>query len=174
MRALFTPTHRALHQFGGFHDLRPINRDAWLDGLAERYAADERTVQPSTPRARGTTRRRHHRKPRPRRLALHQPAAAALPRRAWALRVDAPKLAHGAPYLAHTAKPFSAEPGERVAHADSLEPAKIAVVGDDRASSSGAYPPCTVKDRRPARPRGRPRTRHPQPELRSILRPPGR
>jgi hypothetical protein len=40
MRDLFTPSHRALHQFGGFHDLRPIDRDAWTAGLAERFAAD--------------------------------------------------------------------------------------------------------------------------------------
>ena len=44
MRDLFTPTHRALHQFGGFFDLRPIETDAWLEGLAERYAADDCTV----------------------------------------------------------------------------------------------------------------------------------
>jgi len=44
MRDLFTPTHRALHQFGGFYDLRPIDQDAWLEGLAERFAADECTV----------------------------------------------------------------------------------------------------------------------------------
>jgi len=41
MRDLFTPVHRALHQFGGFHDLRPIDRDAWTAGLAERFAADD-------------------------------------------------------------------------------------------------------------------------------------
>lgn len=41
MRDLFTPSHRALHQFGGFHDLRPIDRDAWTAGLAERFAADD-------------------------------------------------------------------------------------------------------------------------------------
>jgi uncharacterized protein len=40
MRDLFTPSHRALHQFGGFHDLRPIDREAWTAGLAERFAAD--------------------------------------------------------------------------------------------------------------------------------------
>jgi hypothetical protein len=40
MRDLFTPTHRALHQFGGFHDLRPIDADAWHPGLAERFEAD--------------------------------------------------------------------------------------------------------------------------------------
>jgi hypothetical protein len=41
MRDLFTPAHRALHQFGGFHDLRPIDRDAWMAGLAERFEADD-------------------------------------------------------------------------------------------------------------------------------------
>jgi len=40
MHDLFTPAHRALHQFGGFHDLRPIDREAWLAGLAERFSAD--------------------------------------------------------------------------------------------------------------------------------------
>jgi hypothetical protein len=41
MRDLFTPTQRALHQFGGFHDLRPIDDEAWESGLRERFAADE-------------------------------------------------------------------------------------------------------------------------------------
>jgi len=40
MRDLFTPSERALHQFGGFHDLRPIEDDAWLSGLEERFASD--------------------------------------------------------------------------------------------------------------------------------------
>jgi hypothetical protein len=44
MRDLFTPTHRALHQFGGFFDLRPIETEAWLGGLAERFAADDCAV----------------------------------------------------------------------------------------------------------------------------------
>ena len=47
MRDLFTPSHRALHQFGGFYDLRPIDHDAWMEGLAERYAADECVLKPS-------------------------------------------------------------------------------------------------------------------------------
>ncbi len=47
MRDLFTPSQRALHQFGGFHDLRPIDRGAWMDGLAERYAADDCAVEAS-------------------------------------------------------------------------------------------------------------------------------
>jgi len=45
MRDLFTPSHRALHQFGGFHDLRPIDRGAWTAGLGERFAADACTVE---------------------------------------------------------------------------------------------------------------------------------
>jgi hypothetical protein len=40
MRDLFNPSHRALHQFGGFHDLRTIDREAWMGGLEERFAAD--------------------------------------------------------------------------------------------------------------------------------------
>jgi AAA+ ATPase superfamily predicted ATPase len=45
MRDLFIPTHRALHQFGGFHDLRPIAREDWEAGLAERFSADECTLE---------------------------------------------------------------------------------------------------------------------------------
>jgi hypothetical protein len=45
MRDLFTPSHRALHQFGGFHDLRPIDREAWMTGLAERFIADGCTFE---------------------------------------------------------------------------------------------------------------------------------
>jgi hypothetical protein len=45
MRDLFTPSQRALHQFGGFHDLRPIDEDAWVNGLGERFSADECTVE---------------------------------------------------------------------------------------------------------------------------------
>lgn len=40
MRDLFTPSQRALHQFGGFHELRPIDEDAWTPGLRERFEAD--------------------------------------------------------------------------------------------------------------------------------------
>jgi hypothetical protein len=40
MRDLFTPAHRALHQFGGFHALRPIDVDDWTSGLGERFAVD--------------------------------------------------------------------------------------------------------------------------------------
>jgi DNA-binding transcriptional ArsR family regulator len=46
MRDLFTPSHRALHQFGGFHDLRPIDDEAWMKGLGERFAADDCEIQP--------------------------------------------------------------------------------------------------------------------------------
>lgn len=46
MRDLFTPSHRALHQFGGFHDLRPIDAEAWRRGLTERFAADDCEVEP--------------------------------------------------------------------------------------------------------------------------------
>jgi uncharacterized protein len=45
MRDLFTPSHRALYQFGGFHDLRPIDDHAWAQGLGERFAADDCEVQ---------------------------------------------------------------------------------------------------------------------------------
>jgi uncharacterized protein len=46
MRDLFTPSQRALNQFGGFHELRPISDDAWGAGLAERFAADDCHVEP--------------------------------------------------------------------------------------------------------------------------------
>ncbi len=46
MRDLFTPSHRALHQFGGFHDLRPIDADAWISGLSERFLADGCILRP--------------------------------------------------------------------------------------------------------------------------------
>ncbi|MGI8571913.1 MAG: hypothetical protein ACR2L9_04705 [Solirubrobacteraceae bacterium] len=45
MRDLFTPSHRALYQFGGFHDLRPIDDNAWAGGLGERFAADDCEVE---------------------------------------------------------------------------------------------------------------------------------
>jgi DNA-binding transcriptional ArsR family regulator len=47
MRDLFTPADRALHQFGGFHDLRPIDHDAWVEGLSERFAADDCAIEPA-------------------------------------------------------------------------------------------------------------------------------
>lgn len=46
MRDLFAPSSRALHQFGGFHDLRPIDAEAWATGLRERFAADDCEVEP--------------------------------------------------------------------------------------------------------------------------------
>lgn len=46
MRDLFVPADRALHQFGGFHDLRPIDPEAWATGLSERFEADDCEVQP--------------------------------------------------------------------------------------------------------------------------------
>jgi hypothetical protein len=45
MRDLFTPAHRALHQFGGFHALRPIDAHAWATGLSERFGADDCRVE---------------------------------------------------------------------------------------------------------------------------------
>ena len=47
MRDLFTPSHRALHQFGGFHPLRPIDAEAWRGGLSERFTADDCQVEPA-------------------------------------------------------------------------------------------------------------------------------
>jgi hypothetical protein len=47
MRDLFTPSQRALHQFGGFHDLRPIEPEAWAEGLGERLAADDCSAAPA-------------------------------------------------------------------------------------------------------------------------------
>lgn len=44
MRDLFVPSDRALHQFGGFHDLRPIDAEAWRAGLSERFEADDCSV----------------------------------------------------------------------------------------------------------------------------------
>lgn len=44
MRDLFTPSDRAFHQFGGFHELRPIEPEAWAEGLSERFRADDCVV----------------------------------------------------------------------------------------------------------------------------------
>jgi uncharacterized protein len=41
MRGLFTARNRALYQFGGFHELRPIDPDAWRHGLGDRFADDD-------------------------------------------------------------------------------------------------------------------------------------
>ncbi len=46
MRDLFTPSQRALHQFGGFHELRAIDEDAWAKGLTERFGADDCHLEP--------------------------------------------------------------------------------------------------------------------------------
>ncbi len=40
MRDLFTPRQRALSQFGGFHELRPIAVEDWAEGLAARFVVD--------------------------------------------------------------------------------------------------------------------------------------
>lgn len=44
MRDLFVPSHRALHQFGGFHSLRPIDARAWRKGITMRFTADDCTL----------------------------------------------------------------------------------------------------------------------------------
>jgi uncharacterized protein len=44
MRDLFAPSDRALSQFGGLHELAPIDRDAWRDGLRARLALDRCTI----------------------------------------------------------------------------------------------------------------------------------
>ena len=44
MRDLFGNQHRALYQFGGFHELSQITEDEWHEGLGERFAQDECTV----------------------------------------------------------------------------------------------------------------------------------
>jgi hypothetical protein len=44
MRDLFTPTHRAFSQFGSFYELRSIEPEDWAEGLRERFAADDCTI----------------------------------------------------------------------------------------------------------------------------------
>ena len=44
MRDLFSNQHRALYQFGGFHELSRITEDEWRTGLGERFARDGCTV----------------------------------------------------------------------------------------------------------------------------------
>jgi hypothetical protein len=44
MRDLFAPSRRAFSGFGGFHLLRPITVEDWSRGLAERFAADDCTI----------------------------------------------------------------------------------------------------------------------------------
>jgi uncharacterized protein len=41
MRDLFTPRRRALSQFGGFHELRPIAPGDWMEGLRARFRLDD-------------------------------------------------------------------------------------------------------------------------------------
>ena len=41
MRDLFTPSQRALSQFGSFYELRPIEPEDWVVGLNERFSADK-------------------------------------------------------------------------------------------------------------------------------------
>jgi hypothetical protein len=45
MRDLFAPQQRAFSGFGSFHALRPIAAGDWLEGLAERFAADDCTIE---------------------------------------------------------------------------------------------------------------------------------
>jgi hypothetical protein len=40
MRDLFSNQHRALYQFGGFHELSRITDEEWYEGLGERFAKD--------------------------------------------------------------------------------------------------------------------------------------
>jgi hypothetical protein len=44
MRNLFAPSRRAFSGFGGFHSLRPITFEDWARGLAERFVADDCTI----------------------------------------------------------------------------------------------------------------------------------
>jgi uncharacterized protein len=47
MRDMFAPSDRALSQFGGLHELPPIDRDAWRAGLRKRLALDRCTIADS-------------------------------------------------------------------------------------------------------------------------------
>ena len=44
VRDLFAPSRRAFSGFGSFYALRPISKEEWRRGLAERFAADDCTV----------------------------------------------------------------------------------------------------------------------------------
>lgn len=44
MRDLFSNRHRALYQFGGFHELSRITEEEWYAGLSARFARDGCTV----------------------------------------------------------------------------------------------------------------------------------
>ncbi len=46
MRDMFGNEHRALYQFGGFHQLSPIRDEEWYAGLGDRFAQDGCTVDP--------------------------------------------------------------------------------------------------------------------------------
>lgn len=46
MRDLFSPSQRAFSGFGSFHALRPIGVEEWLEGLSERFAADDCELEP--------------------------------------------------------------------------------------------------------------------------------
>lgn len=45
MRDLFAPSQRAFSGFGGFHLLRPITVGDWSQGVTERFAADDCTIE---------------------------------------------------------------------------------------------------------------------------------
>ena len=47
MRDLFAPQQRAFSGFGSFHALRPISLQEWREGLTERLAADDCTIEPT-------------------------------------------------------------------------------------------------------------------------------
>lgn len=47
IRDLFAPSERALSQFGGLHELAPIDPDAWREGLRARLALDRCTIADS-------------------------------------------------------------------------------------------------------------------------------
>jgi hypothetical protein len=44
VRDLFAPARRAFSGFGSFYALRPISKEEWRRGLAERFAADDCTI----------------------------------------------------------------------------------------------------------------------------------
>jgi hypothetical protein len=47
IRDLFAPSERALSQFGGLHDLAPIDDEAWREGLRKRLALDRCAIADS-------------------------------------------------------------------------------------------------------------------------------
>jgi uncharacterized protein len=46
MRDLFAPSQRAFSGFGSFHPLRPIDIEEWIEGIHERFAADDCEFEP--------------------------------------------------------------------------------------------------------------------------------